>query len=505
MVDSVHFKIDPEAKAPAYIQIRDHFRQRIGQGDLPNGRRLPAERELASRLGVSRTTVVRAYDELKAGGWVRGHVGRGTIVAFEHAGLDVQPVAWPACFSGMARRIARHAETAERLSTQLRGRPLDVSFAQGLPDPNLLPSEWLTEAWGRIVDRLGTAAVGSCPVRGTPAVRELVSQRSRQRQLDVDPESITMVNGSQHGLDLLLRVLVEPGDTVLVEVPTYYVALQSFLSRGLRILGVPVDEHGMDVERVELLLSRYRPRLIYTVPTYQNPTGATMSLERRERLLALAQQYQVPIVEDDPFGDLHYDTPPPPPIKALDKHGHVLYLSTFSKSVAPGLRVGWLIAPDPVADRAAQLNGMAELHPNTMGQHIVAEFAERGRLNKLVSRARTTYRARSQAMDRALRDARLPDVRWTLPGGGLFVWLELPKSIDASHLLERTLDRGVAFLPGGLMFPTGTPRNVCRLNVSVPDEAAIERGIGVLATCVKQLHRRPLDPRKVQEVVGPIV
>ena len=505
MDESRTFELDPNVKQPAYAQIRDYYRDRIGAGDLSGGHRLPPERELAATLGVSRTTVVRAYDELRAEGWVERHVGRGTTVAQRQEALDVQPVAWPACFSGIARRIPRHAEASERLSALLRGRPVDVSLAHGLPDPTLISTERLSEAWNAVIGRLGTAVVGSCPVQGIPEVRDLVSERSRARELSVRPEDVTIVNGSQHGLDLLLRLLVEPGDTVLVEVPTYFVALQCFLSRGLRILGVPTDGRGMDVGRVELLLSRYRPRLIYTVPTYQNPTGSTLSLERRERLLALAQKYQVPIVEDDPFGDLHFDEPPPPPIKALDRHGHVLYLSTFSKSLAPGLRVGWLVAPDPVADRASRLNGMAELHPNTAGQHLVVEFARRGWLDELIERARATYAGRSAAMHAALQKARVPDLRWTPPGGGLFQWLELPEGLDAYRLLERTLEQGVSFVPGALMYPAAGRRNVCRLNFSVPDASAIERGIATIASEAKRMLRRPLDEPEAETVSGPIV
>jgi len=460
---------------------------------------------LARSLGVSRTTVVRAYGELKTEGLAQGHVGRGTIVAGSAVSSDAQPIAWPACFSGMGRRIARYAQSAQLLSLQLGRSPIVISLALGVPDPTLLSPERLTEAWEAVVGKLGAAAVGPCPVQGIPAVRELISARALKRGLAIDPDSVTMVNGSQHGLDLLLRLLVEPGDTVLVEVPTYFVGLQCFQSRGVRIIGVPVDEEGMDVERVELLLARYRPRLIYTVPTYQNPTGATMSLKRRERLLALAQQYQVPIVEDDPFGDLHFDVPPPPPIKALDRHGHVLYLSTFSKSLAPGLRVGWLVAPSPVVQRAARLNGMAELHPNTVGQHLVVEFARRGWLEELINRARNSYKARCLAMATALQRRRLPGMRWAVPAGGMFLWLQLPEQVDVQNLLAETMKQGVAFLPGSLMYPTGGPRNVCRLNFSVPDEQAIEQGIATIVTVARRLLRQPTLTPEGQVVSGPIV
>jgi 2-aminoadipate transaminase len=273
----------------------------------------------------------------------------------------------------------------------------------------------------------------------------------------------------------------------------------------VRLIGVPLDEQGMDVERVEFLLTRYRPRFIYTVPTYQNPTGTTMSLERRERLLTLAQRYQVPVVEDDPFGDLYFHQPPPPPIKTLDRYGHVLYLSTFSKNLAPGLRVGWLVAPGPLVERAVLLNRVTELQPNTVGQHLVVEFARQGWLEEQIGLARSIYSGRCQAMDAALQRHRLPNLRWIVPEGGMFLWLRLPDRVNAHDLLVETGQQGVVFLPGSLMYPAGGPRNVCRLNFSVPNQEAIGQGIATIAAALKRLLRRPVEASDQQLATSPIV
>ncbi|MFQ6100986.1 MAG: PLP-dependent aminotransferase family protein [Anaerolineae bacterium] len=502
----MHLQLDSESKLPAYMQIRNQLREQILRGDLPADAQLPPERTLAQSLGVSRTTVVSAYGELKAEGLVKGHVGRGTLVVGGAAWMDAQPIAWPAHFSSLGRRLVQHAQPAELLTLRrLSAQPDVISLALGLPDPTLLPPERLQQAWETVVERVGVAAVGTCPVQGTLAVREVIAARMRERGVTVGPEGMVLVNGSQHGLDLLLRLLAEPGDTVLVEAPTYFGALQSFLALGVRLVGVPVDEEGMDVERVEFLLARYRPRFIYTVPTYQNPTGATMSLERRERLLALSQRYQVPIVEDDPFGDLYFDQPPPPPIKTLDQHGHVLYLSTFSKSLAPGLRVGWLVASGPLVERAALLNRVTELQPNTVGQHLVVEFARQGWLEDQVALARSVYRARCQAMDAALRCHRLSGLCWVVPEGGMFLWLHLPEQVDAQHLLVETGQQGVLFLPGHLMYSAGGPRNVCRLNFSIPDQEAIEQGVATIVAALKRLLRRPAEVSDEPMVASPIV
>ena len=497
--------LDSESQLPVYVQIRNQLRDQILRGDLPAGTQLPPERRLARSLGISRTTVVNAYDELEAEGLVKGHVGRGTIVVEGATWMEAQPIAWPAHLSSLGRRLSQHAQATELPAFRLGVQSGIVSFALGLPDPALLPPERLHQAWEAIVGRLGAAAVGACPVQGTLAVREVIAARMRKRGVTVGPEGMTVVNGSQHGLDLLLRLLVEPGDTVLVGIPTYFGALLCFQAWGVRLIGVPVDKDGMDVGRVEFLLARYRPKFIYTVPTYQNPTGATMSLERRERLLALAQRYHVPIVEDDPFSDLYFGQPPPPPIKALDRHGHVLYLGTFSKTLAPGLRVGWLMAPSPVVERATLLNQATELQPNTTGQHLVVEFARRGWLEEQIEQARSTYGSRCRTMDTALRRHHLPGLRWTVPAGGMFLWLQLPEPVDAQVLLAETGGQGVVFLPGSLMYPADGLRHVCRLNFSMPDRDAIERGIAIIATALKRLLDTPVEALEGRVAAGPIV
>ncbi len=502
----MHLELDAESKLPMYLQIRNQLRERIMNGDMSAGTQLPPERTLARSLGVSRTTVVNAYDELEAEGLIKGHVGRGTIVLGGGDWMDAQPIAWPAHFSGLGRRLAQHAQSPELLTlARFSAQPGVISLALGLPDPTLLSPQRLRRAWEAIVERLGAATVGVCPVQGTPAVREVIAARMRKRGVTVSPEGVVVASGSQHGLDLMLRLLAEPGDAVLVEVPTYFGALQCFQAWGVRLIGVPVDEEGMDVERVEFLLARYRPRFIYTVPTYQNPTGTTMSLERRERLLALAQRYQVPIVEDDPFGELYFHQPPPPPIKALDRHGHVLYLSTFSKNLAPGLRVGWLVASSPLAERAILLNRVTELQPNTAGQHVVVEFARQGWLEEQIGLARSTYSTRCQAMDIALQRHRLPDMHWTVPGGGMFLWLQLPERVNAQDLLVETGQQGVVFLPGSLMYPAGGVRNVCRLNFSMPDQEAIEQGITTIAAALNRLLRKPAEVSGRRLAESPIV
>jgi len=504
-------QVDRESPLPVYMQIRNQLREQILRGDLPSGTRLPSEREMARRLGVSRTTVVNAYDELMTEGLVQAHVGRGTIVVgppavWEGEAAPAQPINWQAHFTALGQRL-QDSTSAEllalrRLSAQQGG----ISFAFGMPDPRLMSVDHLRQAWDAALSQVGAETVGSCcPTQGIALLRQLIAARLERQSISVSPENVVVVSGSQQGLDFLLRLLTEPGDTVIAEAPTYFGALQAFQAYGLRVLGVPVDQNGMEVEQVEFLLARYRPRLIYTVPTYQNPTGTTMSLERRTELLALAQRYQVPIIEDDPFSQLYFDEPPPPPIKALDAAGHVLYLGTFSKYLGPGLRIGFLVAPQPVTQLAIQLKRAADLQSNTLGQYLVVEFAQRGWLDELIVTARTAYSARCRTMDAALRRHLPSGAGWHMPDGGMFLWLELPAQVSAYDLLLEVRQRGVVFLPGHLMYPADGRRNTCRLNFSYPDEEAIEKGIAVLGAALRKLLRRGAKVETGQMITSAIV
>ncbi|MGQ9586057.1 MAG: MocR-like pyridoxine biosynthesis transcription factor PdxR [Anaerolineae bacterium] len=485
-------QINRQSEVPAYMQLRNHLREQILRGDLSPGTRLPPEREMARRLGVSRTTIVSAYDELVAEGLVEAHVGRGTVVlapapAGVAAAEAVQPIAWPAHFSSLAQRL--QGPTAAELLTlrQLSLKPNILSFASGFPDPSLIPPQRFHEAWDAVLKEVGFEATAPSPIQGLGVLRELIADRLAHKGILAQPENVIVVSGSQQGLDLLTRLLAEPGDTVMCEAPTYFGALQAFQVQGLRVIGVPVDREGMDMGRVEALLARYRPRFIYTQPNYQNPTGTTMSLERREKLLRLAQRYQVPILEDDPFGDLWFDQPPPPAVKALDRSGHVIYLSTFSKSLAPGLRIGWLTAPQPLVDLGILLKRVADLQPNTGGQHLVVEFARRGWLDEILDQARPTYRRRCLTMDSALRK-HLPDgAQWLRPAGGLFLWLELPEEVSAHQLLAEAGKEECIFMPGRVLYPSQGPRHVCRLNFTTYNEPTIEQGIANLGHALKRL------------------
>ncbi|MDQ7841194.1 MAG: PLP-dependent aminotransferase family protein [bacterium] len=501
--------VDRENRIPAYIQIRNQLREQILRGDLPRGTRLPPERKMAQSLGVSRTTVVSAYDELAAEGLVEARVGRGTLIATPPSGLTergsgVRPLAWTAHMTNLAKRLQGEKPAGLYALAELCNRADLAQLCNGVPDSSLLPLDRIRQACEAVLRESAVAAVSAGAKHGIAPLREVIASRLARAGIASDADRVVVINGAQQGFDLLVRLLTEPGDTVIVESPTYLGAIDTFQAEGLRVIGIPVDRDGMDVDQAEFVVARYRPRFIYTVPTFQNPTGTTMSLERREKLLGIARRYQVPIIEDDPFGDLYFDEPPPPRLKALDGSGHVLYLGTVSKVLASGLRVGWLVAPQPVVEAAARLKALSDSQPVSLSQHLVLEFMGRGWLDEHVDTMRAIYASRYRAMDAALRRHLPREASWTPPGGGISMWVELPQQVGAQELLDAAAPRGVVFLPGHYLYPGGGPSNTCRLNFSVPDEHEIGRGVEAMGSALRQVMRRRTQAPAERAVPGPI-
>ncbi|MDQ6661165.1 MAG: PLP-dependent aminotransferase family protein, partial [Chloroflexota bacterium] len=349
-------QLEREHGIPLYQQICQKLREAILSGQLAEGTRLPTERALAKELGVNRTTVMNAYNQLASEGLIEGHVGRGTLVRRNHFSTmdDTFDTDVPSWLFGLppgeqdtlgfdARLLSELASMGEREGI--------ISFAAGSPAPSLIPAEMLVSIFTNGLVAAKQSALGYCPVEGLQSLRRNIAACMRQRGVPVDTQNILILSGSTQGIGLIGRFLLQPGDEVVVEVPTYLGAIQTFRALGVRTLGVPTDSEGMRIDLLESILARHRPRLIYTLPTFQNPTGSVLSPERRRRLLHLARRYQTPILEDDPYGEIYFEEKAPQPLKALDTHGQVLYLSTFSKILAPGLRVAWLAASELLIER----------------------------------------------------------------------------------------------------------------------------------------------------------
>ncbi|MEW6365519.1 MAG: PLP-dependent aminotransferase family protein [Acidobacteriota bacterium] len=486
----MNIQIDRESRVPVYQQISGKIKEMVLSGRMPPGYRLPPERRLAAALKVNRSTILNAYRELKAGGLVDAHVGRGTaVVARRFAGAEPQRAQVLPWRQFARAGVSREDDPLLRDLLELTERRDLVSLSVGLPAPELLPLDTVRDILGRILADVGPPSLLHCPTEGLTVLREAVSRQMASRGVQCGAPDVLITSGSQQGLDLMARILIDPGDMVVVEEPSFFVALQVFRSAGARLIGVPVDQDGIRTDVLESIFSRFHPKLVYTLPTFQNPSGAVMSLDRRRHLLAIAYRYQIPILEDDPYHDLRYDGEPLPPLKALDMYGHVAYLSSFSKVLFPGLRLGWLVAQRPVIRQLALAKQSLDLHSNTLGQHLVQRFLDDGHYDDHLRRVRPVYARRRDAMDTVLRANARDHMTWRRPDGGFYFWCQLPPSVSLARLLAEAAEEKVSFLPGGACFAGEPAEPHIRLNFSFPSEEQI--GDGVLA--LMRAMRRAID------------
>ncbi len=487
--------LDRKSGIPLYRQICQSLREAILSGELAEGARLPTERALASELGINRTTVMNAYNELASEGLIEGHVGRGTLVRRNHYSYDVdayepETASWllglPA---GEREALGPDAHLLSELAS-MSDRKEIISLAPGTPATDLLPAEMLRSVFADELLDARQTALGYCPVEGLQSLRRNIAGRMRARGVVVDTPHILILSGSTQGIGLVGRFLLNPGDEVVVEVPTYLGAIQTFRALNARVIGVPTDNEGMRVDLLESILARHRPRLIYTQPTFQNPTGAVMSQERRRRLLLLARRYQTPILEDDPYGEIYFEGKQPQPLKAMDSGGQVIYLSTYSKTLAPGLRVAWLAAPEPMIERLTLHKQVFDLNTNALGQWAVSEVLRRGLLDDHLGMLRQVYRRKRDLMLAAIAGYWPREVRVNAPVGGFHLWCRLPGDVRARALLREVAGEWVAFVIGEPFHVDGGGQQNLRLSFAFPEERHIEEGIKRIGSAIKRLQSR---------------
>lgn len=480
---------------PLYRQICDGLREAILSGELAEGTRLPTERALAQELGLNRTTAMNAYNELASEGLVERHVGRGTLVRRSYFSPDEEQIDTPlpswliGLSTGEEALLGPDARVLSEL-TSMRDHHEIISFAAGTPAPDLLPAELLRTIFSESLLEDRQRALGYCPVEGLQSLRRSIAARMRRRGVAIDFQHILILSGSTQGIGLIGRFLLSPGDEVVVEVPTYLGAVQSFRALGARVIGVPLDNEGMRVDLLESILARRRPRLIYTSPTFQNPTGVVMSPERRRRLLLLAKRYQLPVVEDDAYGEVYFEGKEPQPLKAMDTHENVLYLSTYSKIVAPGLRVAWLAGPPALIERLSLHKQVFDLNTNALGQWVVSQILQRDMLDEHLATLRQLYRSKRDCMLSAIRTHWPAGARVNHPCGGFHLWCRLPGDMRARPLLREAANERVAFLIGEPFHVDGGGQHHIRLSFSSPQIEDIEEGIRRIGIAMKRILGR---------------
>lgn len=364
-----------------------------------------------------------------------------------------------------------------------------ISFAGGLPAPELFPIEDLAVITADVLRKQGRVALQYSPSEGYQPLREKIAERmNRVWHTAHSPEEILITTGSQQGLELTGQLFLDEGDVVLCESPSYLGAIMAFNGCQPRWVEIPTDSDGMDMGALEQTLRTVpRVKFIYTIPSFQNPTGRTWSLERRRQLVRVARQFQVPIIEDNPYGELCFDGETPGAVQALDDSGIVIFLGTFSKIFCPGLRVAWIAARREFLDKYIILKQAADLHSSTFDQMITNEYLEKHDIEADLVIKRSVYRQRRDAMVQALEREMPEGVTFTRPRGGLFLWVTMPECVDARELLARALDCGVAFVPGVTFFPQAEKRNTMRLNYSTMPEDRIAEGVRRLGEAMRAM------------------
>jgi GntR family transcriptional regulator/MocR family aminotransferase len=482
-------QIDVDSEVPVYRQIADGVCAAALDGRLKPGHRLPPTRDLARQLGVNRNTVVAAYETLGTEGWVRSHTGRGTFLvqrpgnASDGAESPPESGAWFTAFS----RTAEGAESGSLKSIyRLVIADEGISFVGSYPAGELMPVEPFSRAMNTAIRDGGPGALAYGPTAGHPPLKETIAAEMRRAGAQVGADEILVTNGAQQAIELVFRAFVERGDAVIIEEPTYTGALSVLGSLGARVVGVPVDDEGIRPDLLAIALERHHPRLLYVQPTFQNPTTRVMSETRRRELLALANRYRCLVVEDDWAGDLRFEGEDLPSLYALDHGRHVIYLSTFSKKLMPGLRVGWLAAPQPALDRLVELKRIQDCGTSPLLQSALHVFLREGGLDEHLDRVRPVYRDRRDLMLQALQRHFPAEAQWSRPVGGLFVWVTMPDGFDGEDLFGAAQQRGVLFSRGELFHSDGSGRNTFRLTYSTASPSQIESGVEVLGGLIRE-------------------
>ncbi len=395
-----------------------------------------------------------------------------------------------------ALRTHSMSSSAIRELLKLTQQPDIISFAGGLPAPELFPIDEVKAACDVVLSETGPQSLQYSTTEGYPPLRELLVRHMARYGIKVDIDNIVITSGSQEALDLIGKLLINPGDRILTENPTYLGAVQAFSAYQAQYVTVPIDDDGLQVGRLEAAL-RVGPKFMYVLPNFQNPSGVTLSATRRYDLIALAEQYGIPIIEDDPYGQLRYEGDHIKPLVVLDSEylecsdnggysGNVIYTSTFSKTLAPGLRLGWVVAPKDVVSKLVMMKQGTDLHTSTFDQMVACEVAHGGFLDRHIKTIREVYHHRRDVMLQALEKNMPEGVKWTHPLGGLFLWVTLPESIAAVDLLKDAVNEKVAFVPGDAFHPNGGGQNTMRLNFSNAGDEMLEEGIRRMSLAIKQ-------------------
>jgi DNA-binding transcriptional MocR family regulator len=473
------FRPDPTMAEPLYLQLAAALSNAIRVGRIVVGARLPSERLYAKGLGVSRTTVTAAYQELRAMGLLRGYVGRGAIViANDPDHLPAEVIPWPQLASRFARRV-QPAPAGNNSGL--------ISFGDGWLHPSLTPRAALAASAAKMLQD-SEALTKAAPLLGLPALHDALIDMLRANRVKTSPGEILITGGAQQGLNVVARALISPGDTVVCESPTWHGAVRAFRAAGAEVVGVAMDHEGVDPDALEDSLARLRPKFIYLIPTFQCPTGRLMGLQRRRRILEICASYRTPIVESHVYGDLAFGQKLPS-FKSLDSTGLVIHQGSASKTISAALRLGWLVAPRPAIGLFATAKASLDLSTPALMQAVLAGYLNSGAHARHQPAFRAALRARRDALIGAL-GAHCPELRYAIPQGGLYLWAQLPKLITAHEVEAAAAAEGVSVRGGHSFLTDDATSSHIRLCFAAPAVDEILAGAERLGKALRTVLKR---------------
>jgi len=385
----------------------------------------------------------------------------------------------------IAPHVIRLETSIIREILKISSQPGVISFAGGLPAPELFPLDDLKRICGQVIETYGPAAFQYSLSRGVPPFVGLLAERASNSGCPTERENVLVTAGAQQAIELVARAFIDPGDYVIVENPTYVGALQAFNYYQARYVPIEMDREGMLVEQVEASIRKFSPKLIYTVSNFQNPTGISMSEGRRQALVEVAVKYNIPLIDDNPYREIRFAGRPATQLKAIGGDA-VIELHTFSKTVAPGLRIGWINGPKPVMGQLEKVKQCTDLHTSSFSQYLIYEFVKQGLIDPHIEKIKANYLEKRNTMLHSLEKHFPSGISWTNPEGGLFLWLELPKGVSAKDLLPRAIELGVTYVYGSPFFSAGGGENTMRLGFSNPTVADIVEGVKRLGTLLQE-------------------
>ncbi|MEA2439648.1 MAG: hypothetical protein QOH76_1072 [Thermoleophilaceae bacterium] len=478
-------QLDRESPVSITQQLVDVISTAIEDGKLEPGEKLPTTRALAAEAGVNHLTAARVYRRLAELGYVTASVGRGTFVrtlvpaASEEQGDDWQVWAMP-------DRPATYSEQVQDDAFRLAREPGIISLSTGWPSPRLYPTEEIARITADVFREEGGAALSYLTAEGLYPLREQLASKWRFAS---EPEEIIVTSGARQAIDLVCRALLEPGDVAVVESPTFTGLLTSLRATGARVIGVPFDRDGLDLDALEHVLARHEVKLCALQTVSQNPTGRDLSPERRERLAKLARDRNFFVLEDGVYSDVRFDGDSPPPLRELAP-GHVIYCDSMSKTVGGGLRIGWIAARGPVFDRLAMLKLNSDFHTNTLSQHITARFLSAGGYERHLEASNPFYRERRDLLMEAMERHLAGEYRAEVPNGGHHVWVQLVRPVEERALYREAVRAGVTFTPGTTVMAERMPLTSLRLSFSLVDPPELDEGVRRLARALREVRRR---------------